>query len=41
MTEKIVMTKSSESTSSLFGAFDVNARMIESAFNVKIFNRNK
>lgn len=41
MTEKIVMTKSSESTSALFGTFDVNARMIESAFNVKLSNRNK
>ncbi len=41
MTEKIVMTKSNESTSALFGTFDMNARMIENAFNVRISNRNK
>ena len=41
MTEKIVMTKSNESTSALFGTFDVNARMIENAFNVRISNRNR
>ena len=41
MTEKIVMTKSNDSTSSLFGPFDANARMIESAFSVKISNRNR
>ena len=41
MTEKIVLTKSNESTSALFGAFDINVRMIESAFNVKISNRNR
>ena len=41
MTEKIVMTKSSEQTSVLFGAFDANARMIENAFDVRISNRNR
>ncbi len=41
MTEKIVMTKSNEATSALFGAFDINARMVESAFDVRISNRNK
>ena len=41
MTEKIVMTNSNESTSALFGAFDINVRMIESAFGVKILNKNK
>ena len=41
MTEKIVMTKSSEATSALFGAFDMNVRMVESAFDVRISNRNK
>ena len=41
MTEKIVMTKSNEQTSVLFGAFDANARMIENAFDVRISNRNR
>jgi phosphate starvation-inducible PhoH-like protein len=40
MAEKIVFTNSSAATSSLFGAFDLNARMIESAFGVHISNRN-
>ena len=40
MAEKIVFTNSSEATSSLFGAFDLNARLIESAFDVRISNRN-
>ena len=40
MAEQIVMTKSSEETSALFGAFDVNARAIEKAFGVHIHNRN-
>ena len=35
------MTKSSEATSALFGAFDMNVRMVESAFDVRISNRNK
>ena len=38
MAEKIVMTKSSEATSALFGAFDINIRMIEQAFDVRISN---
>ena len=41
MAEKIVMTKSNEATSALFGAFDLNAKMIESAFDVRISNRNR
>ena len=40
MSEKIVMTQSNEATSALFGAFDINARKIESAFDVRISNRN-
>ena len=40
MTEKIVMTSSNEATSAIFGAFDVNVRMIEKAFEVRISNRN-
>ena len=41
MTEKIVMTKSNEATSALFGAFDLNVKLIESAFGVRVSNRNK
>ena len=41
MTEKIVMTKSNEATAAIFGAFDRNVRMIETAFDVRISNRNK
>ena len=41
MTEKIVMTKSNEATSALFGSFDINVRMVESAFDVRISNRNR
>ena len=41
MTEKIVMTNSNAVTSAIFGAFDANVRMIERAFDVRIFNRNK
>ena len=37
MTEKIVTTKNGEATAALFGAFDINARMIERAFDVRIF----
>jgi phosphate starvation-inducible PhoH-like protein len=33
------MTKSSEDTSALFGAFDSNIRMIENAFDVRVSNR--
>ena len=40
MTEKIVMTNSSEATAAIFGAFDNNARKIERAFDVRISNRN-
>ena len=29
MSEKIVMTNSSEATSAIFGSFDVNVRMID------------
>ena len=41
VTEKIVMTNSNSATSALFGAFDRNIRLVESAFDVKISNRNK
>lgn len=40
MTEKLVMTKSDEATSALFGAFDANVRMVERAFDVRVTNRN-
>ena len=40
MTEKIVMTNSSEATAAIFGSFDVNVRKIERAFDVRISNRN-
>jgi len=40
VTEKIVMTNSSEATSAIFGSFDVNVRKIERAFDVRISNRN-
>ena len=41
MAEKIVMTNSNDATSALFGPFDMNVRMIENAFDVRISNRNK
>ncbi len=41
MTEKIVMTKSNEATSALFGAFDRNVRAVEASFDVRISNRNQ
>ena len=40
MTEKIITTSSNEATSALFGAFDANVRMIETAFDVVISDRN-
>ena len=40
MTEKIVMTKSSAATTAIFGTFDANVRMIESAFDVRISDKN-
>ena len=40
MVERIVMTRSDEATSALFGSFDSNVRMIEKAFDVRISNRN-
>ncbi len=40
MAEKIVMTKSNDATMALFGAFDVNAKLIEKSFDVKLSNRN-
>ena len=36
MAEKIVMTGSNEATMALFGSFDVNARLVEDAFDVRI-----
>ena len=41
MAEKIVMTNSEESTAALFGAFDINARIIEESFGVRLSNRNR
>ncbi len=40
MTERIVTTNSTEATAALFGAFDANVRLIESAFGAKISNRS-
>ena len=40
MIEKIVTTNSNEATSALFGSFDVNVKMIEAAFGVRISDRN-
>lgn len=39
MAERIIKTKSSEITGRLFGSFDRNARRIEEAFGVKMYNR--
>ena len=39
MAEKYLLTKSSEDTSALFGAFDANIRLVESAFDVRVSNR--
>ena len=39
MAEKTVITHSGEATSALFGAFDINARMVERTFDVRIGNR--
>ena len=41
MAEKIVTTDSSEATSAIFGTFDTNVRIIEDAFNVRIYNKNR
>ena len=40
VTEKIVMTNSSEATAAIFGSFDSNIRKIERAFDVRVSNRN-
>lgn len=40
MAERIVMTNSSELTAALFGSFDLNIRMLENAFDVRISNRS-
>lgn len=40
MAEKIVMTKSNEATMALFGSFDINVRLIEKSFDVRISNKN-
>ena len=40
MSEAIVMTQSNEATSSLFGAFDANVKLVEKAFGVRVYNRN-
>ena len=39
MAEKHLLTKSSEDTAALFGAFDSNIRLIENAFDVRVSNR--
>lgn len=39
MTERIIKTKSSEVTSLIFGNFDTNLKKLESAFGVKLHNR--
>ena len=39
MAEKIVMTNSEEATASIFGAFDINVKIIEDSFDVRISNR--
>ncbi len=41
MTEKIVMTNSSEATAAIFGSFDANVRLIERAFDVRISNSKR
>jgi phosphate starvation-inducible PhoH-like protein len=40
MSEKYVLTNSSEATMALFGSYDSNAKKIENAFDVKIFNKS-
>ncbi len=40
MSERNILTKSNDATMALFGAFDANAKRLEKAFDVKIFNRN-
>jgi len=40
VTERIVMTRSGEATSALFGSFDANVRMLERAFDVRVSNRS-
>ena len=40
MAEKLVLTKSHEATSAMFGAFDANVRMIERAFDVRVSNKS-
>jgi len=41
MIEKIVTTDSNEATGALFGPFDLNVKLIESAFDVRVSNRNR
>lgn len=41
MAEKIVMTNSEEATAALFGAFDINVKIIEESFGVRISNRDR
>ena len=40
MSEAIVMTQSNEATAALFGAFDMNIKIVENAFGVRVSNRN-
>jgi len=41
MIEKIVHTKSADITRRIFGSFDRNARRLEEAFSVRVFNRTE
>jgi phosphate starvation-inducible PhoH-like protein len=41
MAEKMLFTRSGEATSALFGPFDLNVKLIESAFGVRVTNRNR
>ena len=40
MAEKIVMTRSADETSALFGAYDANIRFVERAFSVRVANQS-
>ncbi len=40
MEQKTVKIESSEITSRVFGSYDINVRMIEKAFNVRVYNRS-
>ena len=40
MEQKTVKIESSEITSRVFGSYDINVRMVEKAFSVKVYNRS-